>query len=134
METGGGWYLGFISSVLPIRRCCELWVLESCCSLVTAFGSGGTGSTSGLPAIQPGQTEKVNKSNLDPGCHLAPKPLCKWHVSEQTWLLIGISPSHQCALRSCPGWEGFASRKYISSKVMGNSEKSSEGCVTKAPV
>lgn len=83
---------------------------------------------SGIPAIQPGQIEKVNKNNPDPGCHLAPKPLCKWHVSEQTRLLVGIPPSYQCALRGCPGWER------ISSKVMGNSEKPSEGCATKVPV
>lgn len=93
---GGNWrwlVSGFISSALPIRRCCELWVLESHCSLVTAFVSRGTGSVSSVPAIQPGQTEKVNKNNPDPGCRLAPKPLCKWLVSEQTWLLVGI-PHH----------------------------------------
>lgn len=59
MVIRGGLYLRFISSVLPIRRCCELQVLESHCSLVTAFGSRRTGIVSGVSEIQPGQIEST---------------------------------------------------------------------------
>lgn len=59
MVIRGGLYLRFISSVLPIRQRCELQVLESHCSLMTAFGSRRAGIVSGVPVIQPGQIESI---------------------------------------------------------------------------